>query len=369
VRKVSIGSYPFDIHPTNTALEAAFDRLYARVIVAGGRPQLDREFRDAAHDYFDSKAITDYGAHDHYFYGFAPLWAIFRGNWRFDLAEGIWRLSLEPVHEWEQAHPGLEIDKGLVYYFWATTALMMGNIDSGYMLAHRSFEEDSRTTRGNKYPDTPAFALVSLNFVKQDQGFRLWVEEQAAFLRGFIEDYSKTHGRSLSLDEFRDRFLLKPPNHDTVFLLAYTIARLKELSEIPHEAKQSSFASQLQLNLLFDLVLVIDNAIKHHKPSARYFPALAAHLLDKANHKLNEVGELNPQFDTNFGPTMTSALDATLTLKGKRLGKLQCDLAAAYGIRNRGAHHLESEPVVCKDFDRILHAIFRALCAAVDHLY
>ncbi len=366
-----MGKFIFDVHPLGQAnLEVAFERLYEKVMVARAEPELDAEFRTAASQYFDSyvSSVNAPAAHDHYFYGFSPLWAYFRGNGRLDLAEYIWQMALDPARKWEGAHSGQQIDKGVPYYFLAIAALLRGSIDSGYILAHQAAEEDRRTSSGPRYPDTPAYALVSLNYDKDDQAFKAWVDEQAKFFKGFITEYSSTHGRSFSIDDVRDRFLRNPPNHDVVFLLTYTLSRLKEMSAIPSEAKQNLFVGQLQLNLLFDLLLVIDDAIKQKNPSKWQFVDHGIYLLGRAGHPLPQLGELNVQFKSNFGPRVTDALDGRLTISGKVLDRLQCDVAIAYGLRNRGAHTIKSEPVIWNDFDRIQRAVFRTFCAAIDYL-
>jgi len=352
-------------------MDAAFDRLYEKAIVAGAQLQLDCEFRAAAFQYFDSYIGSPDApaAHDHYFYGFSPLWVNFRSTWRFDRAEEIWQMALDPAQEWERTHSGQQIDKGVPYYFWAITALLRGSIDSGYVLAHQAAEEDSRTSSGIKYPDTPAYALVSLNYDKVNQAFKGWVDGQASFFKVFIADYSNVHRRRFSIDDVRDKFLRYPPNHDVVFLLTYTLARLKEMSEMPAGAKQNQFVGQLQLNLLFDLLLVIDNAIKQKNSSKWQFVDHGTYLLGHACHALPQLGELNTQFKNNFGQCMTDALDGKLAINGKVLDRLQCDVAIAYGLRNRGAHKIESESVIWNDFDRIQRAVFRAFCATIDYLY
>lgn len=373
MRKVSIGHLVFEVHPLGQpTLEAAFDRLYESVLGAGTKPQLDDEFRSAASQYFDSYigSVNAPAAHDHYFYGFAPFWNIFRSNWRFDLAEEIWRIALDPAQEWERTHSGQLIDKGLPYYFWATTALLLGRIDTGYVLAHQAAEEDRRTSSsGFSYPDTPAYALVSLNYDKDDQAFKVWVDEQASFFKGFITDYSNLYGRPFSIDDVRDKFLRNPPNHEVVFLLTYTIARLKGISEIPVDAKRNLFVGQLQLNLLFDLLLVIDDAIKQKNSSKWKFVDHATYLLDHAGRAFRQLGTANAQFDLSFGGRMTDALDGRLIINGRTLDRLQCDVAIAYVLRNRGAHNIESESVIWNDFDRIQRAVFRTFCATVDYLY
>lgn len=352
-------------------MEAAFDRLYETVIIAGAQPQLDSEFRAAAYEYFDSYTNSPDApaAHDHYFYGFSPLWAYFRGKGRLDLAEGIWQMALDPAREWEGMHSDRQIDKGVPYYFWAIAALLRGSIDSGYVLAHQAAEEDSRTSSGLKYPDTPAYALVSLNYDKVNQAFKGWVDEQVSFFKVFITDYSKVYGRAFSVHDVRDKFLRNPPNHDVVFLLTYTLARLKVMSEMPVGAKRNQFVGQLQLNLLFELLLVIDNAIRQKNLSKWQFVDHGTYLLLHAGHPLPQLGELSAQFKSNFGPCMTDALDAKLAINGRVLDRLQCDVAIAYGLRNRGAHNIESESVIWNDFERIQKAVFRTLCATIDHLY
>ena len=372
MRRVSIGKFVFDVHPLGQqTMETAFDCLYQKVMVEEAEPQLDREFRAAASQYFDSYVGSPDApaAHDHYFYGFSPLWAYFRGKGRLDLSEEIWRMALDPAREWEGMHSGQQIDKGLPYYFWAIAALLKGSIDTGYVLAHQAAEEDSRTSSGLKYPDTPAYALVSLNYDKVNQAFKGWVDEQASFFKVFITDYSNVHGRAFSIDDVRDKFLRNPPNHDVVFLLTYTLARLREMSEIPVGAKQNQFVGQLQLNLLFDLLLVVDNAIKQKNSSKWQFVDHGIYLLDHAGHALPQLGKLNAQFKSNFGPYMTDALDRKLTLNGRVLDRLQCDIAIAYGLRNLGAHKIESESVIWNDFDRIQGAVFRTFCATIDYLY
>jgi hypothetical protein len=353
-------------------MEAAFDRLYEKVIVAGADPQLDVEFRAAASEYFNSYigSVDAPAAHDHFFYGFSPLWIHFRSSWRVDLAEEIWRIALDPAQEWERTHSGNLIDKGVPYYYWAMTALLLGRIDRGYVLAHQAAEEDRRTSSsGFSYPDTPAYALVSLNYDKDDQAFKVWVDEQASFLKGVITDYSNVYGRSFNIDDIRNKFLRNPPNHEVIFLLTYTIARLKEISEIPVDAKRNLFVGQLQLNLLFDLLLVIGDAIKQKNSSKWKFVDHATYLLDHAGRALRQLGVANAQFETGFGSCMADALDGRLIINGKILDRLQCDIAIAYVLRNRAAHNIGSESVIWNEFDRIQGAVFRTFCATIDYLY
>jgi len=352
-------------------IDGAFDRLYAAF--ENGIPSIDDEFRNAAFQYFDQYigSVHAPAAHDHYFICFTPLWNAFMAAGRLDAAEKVWELAFEPVKEWERAHPGELIDKGTLCYFWGATALLRGNLDRGYLLVHQSVEEDSRTSR-LPVPPTPSYALVSLNYQKPDQWFRPWVIEQARFFENFVKDYAATHGRPLTIDDVKLKFLDKPPNLDAIFLLTFTLARLRGISGLPDQAKSNAFAGQIELNLLFDLLLVIDGAIRAVNSSEWKFSKQALFLLEKAGHRLDQrdFDDVHLQFNpANFQIAIQDALDGTLRSRWRTLDRLQCDVHLAYELRNSGAHHIETIPIIWKEFDRVQRAILRCFCTAVDFLY
>jgi hypothetical protein len=250
------------------------------------------------------------------------------------------------------------------------TTLLRGNLDRGYVLMHQAFQEDALTS-GQQTPDTPAYALVSLNYEKPAQAFQSWVLEQASFFEGFVDDYAATHHRPLTIDDVRLKFLRNLPIIETVFLLTFTVARLKEISGLPDPATRNPFAGQVQMNLLFDLLLVVDNAIKHKSSAQWKFIHHAKHLLHHAGHPLiqKQLQEVSRQFTKDFDATLKAALDGTLTVNSLVLDRLQCDVAVANGLRNRGAHEIEAVSTIWNDFNRVQRAVFRTLFATIDHLY
>ena len=168
------------------------------------------------------------------------------------------------------------------------------------------------------------------------------------------------------------RFIDTPPSIDTVFLLTYTIARLRKIAELPDHDTSSPFAGQLKINLLFDLTLVIGTAIAAKNSTQRNFIDHAEHLLAETGHQLTlqQLRDINAQFRTNFDAAPRAALDGTLTVPPHTaLDRLQCDIALTYGVRNRGAHSIETAPTVCNRFDAVREALFRALFATIDYLY
>jgi hypothetical protein len=368
LRTLIVGGREIVIGALGQPMDQAFDRLHAAYF---GNALLPWEvFAAAALQYFDTNAGST-TAQDAYFNAFTVIWGSILDAGRLDHAEHVWKRALEPAQCWEQAHPGQRIHKGTPYYFWAMTALLRGDLDRGYLLMHQAFEEDILTT-GQQTPDTPGYAFVSLNYNKVEQAFRQWVVEQAAFFSDLITNYATTNQRAFTIEDVKRRFIDTPPSVDTVFLLTYTIARLRKIADLPGHVTSNPFAGQLQLNLLFDITLVIDTAIENKNQTQWQFIDHAEHLLTAAGQRLTnqQLRDINAQFKSSFDAALQSALDGTFTVQpNTTLARLQCDVALAYGLRNRGAHNLATAVAVRNNFLAVQQALFRVLCATIDYLY
>jgi hypothetical protein len=366
VRTVHIGeNFEFEVWALAPEIDVSFDRLYPELLK--GQLSFTTEFIDAVQRYFDGTAGNPASA-DRFFNCFSPVWSFFLHIGRLDLAQSLWPLALEPVEQWEKAHH--RVHKGTAYYFWAMSALIEGNMDRGYILAHQALDEDVQS-HGHSNPDTPAFALVSLNDDKPDQAFRQWVKNQANYFDDFVADYRSEHKRSLTLGDLKRRFLSNPPHIDMVFSLTHTMARLKEIADLPQQAKRSLFVAQIQLNLLFDLLLVTDNAIHAKNPAKWKFSDHAVFLLDRSGNRLSraDFDAIHGQFKTDFNAALTAAIQGRLASGATALNRSQCDMLIAYELRNRGAHDVESVPSIAGNLDAVHRAVFRSFCAAIDFLY
>lgn len=148
---------------------------------------------------------------------------------------------------------------------------------------------------------------------------------------------------------------------------------------LPAHTVHNEFAGQLELNLLFDITLVIDNAIKAKNPTTRLpngksptFIHHAEHLLSATTQPLNtqQLGEINQQYNADFDDTLKAALDGSLTISNHAaLTRLQCDVALAYGLRNHGAHNTGTATTIWKRFPEVQKALFRTFFATIDHCY
>ena len=374
-RELILGGRVYILGSLGQPMDQAFDRLHAAHF--GGAALPWEEFEAAAAQYFTENPDAP-GAHDGYFNNFTHIWQSALGSGNFEVAEHIWRRALQPALAWERAQQGRLLHKGTPYYFWAMTALLRGDTDHGYLLIHQAVGEDARTHR-ERTPDTPGYALVTLNYKRVDQAFREWVVAQARFFSALIANYGAIYGSPLTFDDVKRRFIDRPPDVETIFLLTYTLARLRKIAALPAHATNNAFAGQVQLNLFFDVTLVIETAIRAQNPTLRRPNGSALTFIDQAEHLLLQSGhaltnaqlrEINGQFNSNFEATLQLARVGALVLQdGTILDRFQADVALTYGIRNHGAHNTGTAPTIWNNFPDLQQILFRTLCATVEHLY
>lgn len=351
----------------------SFELLGINFTVFEQEPFVDQSFDRASLEFFD-KANDDPAWHDHYFNYLAAFSNGFSQHELWHKAENFLQRTIQPALEWEKNHPGRFIHKGTAFYFWGMAAICRGELDMGYPLMHQALQEDIRTHQTGT-PNTPAFAFATLDYDKQDQAFRVWTQHQAKYLEQFLANYRLAYTKGLALGDFRRRFLASPPSLDIIFLFTYALGKFFLFTGVPPYARQSDFASQLEINLLFDLLLVVDASIKVRNPNPQdnVFSMHATFLSNAAGLGLtqqNIQGEINLAFSNDFNRTLTDILGGAFRFQnGSTLTGLAGDLAIAYGLRNYGAHKLFAAPAVQQRFEQIRQSLFNVLFITVETLY
>jgi hypothetical protein len=309
---------------------------------------------------------------DRFFTNLTFIWRKYLDGGRLGEAQAFWQRILQPINQWEENRAS-RVHKGSPLYFWAVTAILQGEVDKGFFLMHSAYQEDVET-QNTEFPPSPAFWFVTLDFDRTEQFFYDYVRHLADYLDQFLHVYRLVRPSNLQLSEFRDWFLVQPPSKHAVFSFAHTIARLRGLDIIPTYALQSEFAGQYELNLFFDLVLVIDEAIAEKDPDPNHWRFLdfAEFLSGQSRLKLtrDDLQLANREIRSDFDRTLTSLLDATFLFQdGLTRSRLGCDVAVAHCLRNHAAHNVTSFPSVWRRFQDIRQGLFNVLFLCVDVLY
>lgn len=348
-----------------------FDLCGERFSICDQSTIVDSDFYTSSMRFFD-KAIGKTTLHDNFFSilaGFINRYASV-GLWH--LSEQLWNQVIQLALDWEKQHPGRYIHKGTPYYFWGSAAISRGELDMGYPLMHQALQEDIRTHQNAK-PSTPAFWLVTLDYMQLEQAFRVWPLTQSRFLETFLEKYNATYRKNLLLDDFRTKFLINNPDLDLVFLFAYTLGRHLLFNRVPHYARENQITCQIEMNLLFDLALVIDAAIKLKNPNKKYFSWHVLFLSDQAGLGLtqNQIQEqASRAYDGNFSQTLQRILDNIFQFNDQsKASGLSADLLVSYGARNFGAHNVSANPIVRQRYLDIQQSLFNVLFLATETLY
>ena len=339
-----------------------------RSIGADPRRPLDERFRQAANSFFTKHAGSS-DAHDAYFNEFSRLWTPYYDRLQFPVASRVLLLALEPALAWESSRPGAFVHKGTPYCWLAAISISAGDLDSGYLLAHRAVVEDERTTRRND-PDLPALALATINFEKEDQAFLAWVRFKAEFLERRLAEYRRATGSALSMRALRTRLLVRPELREPVFVLAHLVGRLARLASTPPEATDSVFGSQLRLQLLFDLSRFIEEALRARTKADGEFAAQAKALLALQKSALGASLKVpREDADKDFDGVLEGLLDGKYQPSGTTLSLFERCVVATYLVRNRGAHRLSSVDAIARRYAALEQALFNTLFFVVESFY
>ena len=364
-----IGEKIFEIEDLGESVNSQFLRLYESHF--SGRSFDLTKFRKEALDFFDH-SDGNYHAHDAFFNNFTIIWRSFLNQGRFKNAEYLWDFALNIAYEWENKNQNKRIHKGTPYYFWGVTCILNGDLEKGFLLMHQALEEDKKTHQTNT-PKTPAYSFVTLDYENQNQFFRPKVIEIAKFLDGNLKSYRSSRGGTLTLSDFKTKFLEESTLQEVVFYFIFELFRLKKLlEEINQRLTQNVFSSLLQANTIFTLCLIIDNVIKQKNPNQWRFSEHLKFLSSRSSLNLNDqkIGELNNSFKDNFSNTLQKLLSSQYQFQDETKPQpIEEDLAITYGFRNFGAHKVEYQPVIYQNFDEISRRILNALFFSVEKLY
>jgi len=328
-------------------------------------------FKEVSLKFFDDKK-GDYIIQDKFFNNFTIIWQNFLAMQLFDRAEQLWNDVLNIVYIWENRNQDARIHKGTPYYFLGVTSILHRDLDKGFSLMHQALEED-KITHNTQAPKTPAYSFVILDYEEQSQFFRQKVLEIARFMEARLDFYQLDGRGILNINNFKSKFLAQVSLQESVFYFVYTIFRLTKLIvETDQKLSQSVFSSLLQANMIFDLCLVVDATIKNKNPSQWKFRDHLLFLSSKASLAFNKdkLNKINDDFINDFSNTLQKLLSSKYSFQDGTLPQLiERDLAITYGFRNFGAHKIEDQPIIYKNFQPICQSILNSLFFSIEKLF
>lgn len=193
----------------------------------------------------------------------------------------------------------------------------------------------------------------------------------------FIDSYNKENTKSLSQSSFESKFLLTPPSKDLLFTFTHTLARIHQMFGIRTIITNSEFAGLFMLNLLFNLVLIIDNYLyarssnQQNNNNSKFFE-LAKNLLINSGIETNidnckrNLSNMNSE-TLDFDNKISMLLDRTYNFPAPiQKAPLYYDVCICYCIRNHSAHNLSLSKTIAIRFHDICRSILNVLFLSIE---
>jgi len=255
----SSGTFEIEIYKTDEEFQEAFIEFFGKFLNSDNRSSfLELEnpvmcnLKKAIHDYLTRTYLIPqnekFPQHDFLFNNLSMVSNFLLVRHLIFDAQKFIEWILEITLEWEASNGNYRIHKGSLYFFWSRYAIINNEIDKGFFLIHKAYEEDC-ITQNTDTPDTPAYKTVTLNKDERNLLFT-YVSKLWGFLDMFIDSYNKENTKSLSQSSFESKFLLTPPSKDLLFTFTHTLARIHQMFGIRTIITNSEFAGLFMLNLL-----------------------------------------------------------------------------------------------------------------------
>ncbi len=330
--------------------------------------QFDREMIS----FFDRKKKSS--EQDDVFNSITPIFSTYVKNGLLNEAQELWKRVLIPVYEWEKK-TRKRIHKGSIFYFWAQPAILIGDIDAGFFLVHQAIVEDKKTNI-TTFTKSPAYKTATLNYLDKGQYLYNFVIKWRDFLNSFLLTYNNTYNKNLSLEDFNKRFLSNTSIIESVYSFSHVLAKTQKFFEKPNVMVNNPFASVYELNLLFNLILVIDSILFYKNPENGKYFYLAKQLLQESKINIDEkinknhLLEINDKKRDNPDNVIQDLLNGNMSFSdGYKPKKLECDVYLSYCLRNYSAHNINALSIIWERFWEVQQRIMNVLFLAVETFY
>ncbi len=362
-------------------LDRAFRNFYQTceadpTLIETYRGPLPVDLQRASDTYFDGLPTTDgllaEQGLDRYLENFLPLWQASGKRNR-----ALWSATLRTIVSWEQ-RSGRTFPKTTLFYHWAESHLIHGDVDRGFILMSRSNEEEQRVS-GTAARRSPAAAFLRLDD-QEPTDLRGLSYDMVQFVRRRLDLYATQRHGQLTYVELRTKFLDVEGTRfaDVRLFFAHAVFKLMKLRLIHqlNDIADHHLAPMIFTSAIASFLLVVDRAFKEALyPRGRMTASFLDHLEalkglgpHEAYRYRNRIGN-SRLFDENFNNVLGVLLDGRYRdERGESLEPLERDVVLAYRLRNYSAHSVKSQRVLWERFPEVLQPLFNSFFLAVEKL-
>jgi hypothetical protein len=301
-------------------------------------------------------------------------------NAQYVLACRYWLEVLSHVRDWESKH-NAKIHKGHPYFFLAFAYLLSGDFDTGFVYAYNAIKDDEalgRVCPHLGYPQKAPIYQTALMLDDEPNTMDALVRNLRRELEQHIATYNTEFLRSFSIQDFDAKFLRNtaPDFENLRYLFVFCFWSLSNLRrKTSLEILQNDFSRLRNLNLIFNLCLIIDKLLEAN-------PTVAEHKMgsnvmkvckDKGWLSQVELKKLEVVYkidvsDDDPDRVLKTLLPMKVTVGSKSVPKEAICYLIAWNLRNYGGHNIAQQNSLVRQFDVILAILMRCIILSIDIL-
>ena len=299
---------------------------------------------------------------------------------QYVLACNYWLEVLSHVRDWESKH-NVKIHKGHPYFFLAFAYLLSGDLDTGFVYAYNAIKDDAalgRVCPHLRYPQEAPIYQTALMLDDKPNTMGALVRELRRELDQHIATYRAEFLRSFSIQDFDAKFLRNtgPDFENLRYLFVFCFWSLSDLrKKTSLEILQNDFSKLRNLNLIFNLCLLIDKLLEANPKVAQ--DSMGSNVMKVCNDKgwlsQDELNQLENVYtiDVNADDpdkVLKTLLPMKATVGSKSVPKEAIHYLIAWNLRNYGGHNIAQQNSLVIQFDVILEILMRCIILSIDIL-
>ena len=199
-------------------------------------------------------------------------------------------------------------------------------------------------------------------------------------LQKYIINFNHNYGE-FSLKEFDDKFLRN--EHEFLnlgYFFTYTFfSIIQNQRNAELESEENNFSQLRSLDLIFNLCLIIDEILKKSflRDETNPEKTTMSYSIEKLclknqwvnSYDLRNFWKTQNKFSKYVTePIITMLLEKTETFNDQPIEKEVFTMLLVYVLRNYGAHNLNQESIIVKDYSKIINELIMALFISVKSI-
>ena len=290
------------------------------------------------------------------------------------LGISLWNSILEYTKNWESNNEPITVHKGTPYYFLGVNYFLLGHIDNAFVFFYNAIEDDKKLPELDYPKKAPIYQTVTLTDNTFNQMYPYVVKPLRNILERYVNRFQTDFDSNFTVQDIDKKFLQNEAFEDLTYFFVYNFMNLHDLNyEIKEDVRINEFSKLKALDQFFNLVLVIDQILKHASQNTvdgrnmyHLIQWWAEKTLNFTQSDLDDlIGRNNLNLNASTPQDVVQDLLDFIQHPAANIPKEVYVMLLAYHLRNYAGHNVDRHDVLISKYDEILEKLFMAIFLAV----